>query len=67
MIGFLLIAIGILFLLKNFGLITGGVWDILWPVLLVAAGVHVLIRKHRPGFFWEERFGWGKRAVDEKS
>ena len=65
--GFLLVTIGILFLLKNFGFIAGDVWDILWPMLLIAAGVNLILRKRYPGFFWEERFGWGRKTPDEKS
>ncbi|MDP2648078.1 MAG: DUF5668 domain-containing protein [Candidatus Yanofskybacteria bacterium] len=66
MLGFILIVSGILFLLKNLGLISGNVWDTLWPALLIAAGANLIIRKSCHGFFWEERFGWRKREIDEK-
>ncbi len=45
----LLIALGIVFLLKNIGLLTGDVWDILlrlWPLLLVALGLDSALRRH---------------------
>jgi hypothetical protein len=42
----LLIGLGILFLLSNFGLLTIDIWDILlrfWPVLLIIMGLDVLL------------------------
>jgi hypothetical protein len=44
----ILIALGILFLMRNVGAITGEVWDLLiqmWPVLLIAIGVDSLIKR----------------------
>jgi len=42
----LLIALGVLFLLNNMGVIAVDVWDLLfrfWPVLLIAAGLDILL------------------------
>ena len=42
----ILIGLGIVFLLNNLGILTWSVWDVifrLWPVLLVAGGLDVLI------------------------
>lgn len=66
MVGFLFIIIGIIFLLKNLGLISGSVWDILWPALLIAAGLNVIIRRRSPWFFGEEQWGWRKKEIDEE-
>ena len=47
-IGFLLIVVGVLFLLKNLGIVTGGFWDILWPLVVVFVGISMLFgRKAR--------------------
>jgi hypothetical protein len=47
-IGFLLIVIGVLFLLKNLGIISGSFWDILWPIVVVFVGISMLFgRKKR--------------------
>ncbi|MFH1460992.1 MAG: DUF5668 domain-containing protein [Patescibacteria group bacterium] len=68
MIGFFLIILGVIFLLKNFGVISGSVWGILWPALLIVAGLGMILRRGRHGFFWEERFGWRKQEKkDEES
>jgi hypothetical protein len=42
----ILVALGVLFLLNNLGYLSWGIWDTLlrlWPVLLIAAGVDLLI------------------------
>ncbi len=47
-IGFLLIVVGVLFLLKNLGIISGGFWEILWPIVVVFVGIAMLFgRKKR--------------------
>jgi hypothetical protein len=47
-IGFLLIIVGVLFLLKNLGIISGSFWDILWPIVVVFVGISMLFgRKKR--------------------
>jgi O-antigen/teichoic acid export membrane protein len=51
-----LIIIGAVFLLKNFSLVTGGTWDILWPSLLIALGLGALLRRRgRWRGFWSRR------------
>ena len=41
----ILIGIGVIMLLNNFGYLNWGLWEIisLWPVLLIAAGLEILI------------------------
>jgi hypothetical protein len=41
-IGILLLLIGLLMLLNRLGIIQGGFWDWLWPVLMIAIGINVL-------------------------
>jgi len=44
MFGLLLILLGVVFLLKNLGIITGDVWNIIWPSILIIFGLYLLIR-----------------------
>jgi len=49
LIGLLVIVVGVLFLLKNLGVIGGNFWDILWPIIIVFVGISMLFgRKKRP-------------------
>jgi hypothetical protein len=45
--GIILVAIGIYFLLLNLGFLTWWRWDIFWPIVLIALGVLVLVRRMR--------------------
>lgn len=42
--GFVLIAAGALFLLSNLGIIQVNVWNLIWPLVLIALGLSVLLR-----------------------
>jgi hypothetical protein len=39
---FFLIALGVVFLLKNLGVISGDVWEVLWPLILIALGLSMI-------------------------
>ena len=58
-----LIALGLLFLLTNLGVLSPGVWDTLWrlwPFALIAVGVEVLVgRRTRWGGLAVLGFLWG--------
>jgi hypothetical protein len=41
LVAFFLIALGVMFLLRNIGILPGNVWSILWPVLLISIGLYV--------------------------
>ena len=43
--GIVLIAAGAFLVLANLGYLNGFRWDVLWPVLLIAAGLLVLVRR----------------------
>jgi|GEM_PF-187201 len=43
--GIILIALGAYFLLTNVGLLRGFRWDLFWPVVLIAIGLLVLLRR----------------------
>jgi hypothetical protein len=53
MFGIIVLIIGVLFLLKNLGLISGSLWSIIWPLLLIIVGLKTMFRKKH------EHFGWG--------
>jgi hypothetical protein len=42
--GFVLIAAGALFLLSNLGIIQVNIWNLIWPLVLIALGLSVLLR-----------------------
>lgn len=58
MFGLIILIIGILFLLKNLGLISGSVWNIFWPLLITAIGLGLMLKKrHSP---WEKMHKFGE-------
>ena len=62
--GLISIVIGIIFLLKNLGYISGAAWSIIWPAILIMIGLWILLKRKDQGFFWEERFGWRKKEIN---
>jgi len=47
--GWLLILIGLIFLLKQLGVLTGSAWGAIWPALLIIWGLVILTRKGKGG------------------
>lgn len=45
----LLIIVGLIFLLENLNLIPGIEWSIVWPVILILAGVYMLKKRSGDG------------------
>jgi predicted membrane protein len=45
----LLIIIGVIFLLENLNLIPAIKWSIVWPIILILAGVYMLKKKSGDG------------------
>ncbi|MDD4900978.1 MAG: DUF5668 domain-containing protein [Patescibacteria group bacterium] len=45
LIPWLLIVFGVIFLLENLNIIPGVDWSIVWPILLIAAGLLMLKKK----------------------
>jgi len=64
--GLILIIIGLVFLLQNLGYISGAAWSIIWPAILIVIGIAILLKRRNHGFFWEERFGWGKKEIKKE-
>jgi predicted membrane protein len=50
-----LIAAGTVFLLHNFHLIHGNVWNFLWPVILICVGLGMLVGTIQRRRYWETR------------
>lgn len=51
-VGLILVVLGILFLLENFGLVSSGIWGTIWrfwPVLLILIGLNLLWGRRHPG------------------
>ncbi len=56
MFGTTLIIIGSFFLLKNLGLISGSLWNIVWPSLIIILGLKSVLRKKYSYFDKFHRF-----------
>jgi len=46
-LGFLLIALGVLFLLQNIGILNQATWGIVWPILIIALGLSMIFKRGR--------------------
>jgi hypothetical protein len=44
-IGIIIIVIGLVFLLQSLGFITGDAWKIIWPCLLIIAGLGIICKE----------------------
>jgi O-antigen/teichoic acid export membrane protein len=60
-LGILLLIIGLIFLLKNLGIITGEVWGIFWPSLLIALGFYFIFKKKKNNWWMHD---WSKYESD---
>lgn len=61
MVPWLLIVVGLIFLLENLNLIPGVEWSIVWPIILILAGVYMLKKKSG-----DNCCGWMKKKEEEK-
>jgi len=44
-IGFFLLALGLLFLLRNLNIIDANLSDMIWPILLIAFGASIIFKR----------------------
>jgi len=65
-LGLILIIIGVVFLLQNLGYVSEGAWSIIWPAILIVIGLGSILKRRNHGFFWEEKFGWGKSKIKKE-
>lgn len=45
LLGILVLVIGAVFLLQNLGLVAQNAWSIIWPILLIAIGLYMMIQR----------------------
>ncbi len=58
-LAYIFIIIGVLFFLKNAGIVTWS-WSVVWPFLLIGLGVYV-------AWAWKKAGSWLKQAWDKVS
>lgn len=61
--GALLTIIGIFLLLRNLGIISGQLWDVLWPSFLILIGIKLLLQPRKWHKFWDQ-FGSGGKKIE---
>jgi len=44
-IGIAIIVIGLVFLLQSLGIISGSVWSIIWPCILIIIGIGIIYKE----------------------
>jgi hypothetical protein len=44
-VGVFILALGLLFLFRNSGVIHGDAWDLIWPLFIIAFGVSLVFRR----------------------
>jgi len=45
MLGTGLVVLGVVFLLKNLGIMPAIAWDIIWPIILIVVGLTMIFKK----------------------
>jgi len=45
MLAYALVILGVIFLLKNLGLLVAINWDLIWPIVLIIIGVLMIYKK----------------------
>ncbi len=51
--GLVLLGLGLIFLLSNFGFFPPGLWGRWWPLILIAIGLIILLRRREPAAMFE--------------
>lgn len=64
--GFILVAIGAIFLLQNLNIIQGAAWKIIWPVTVILIGIGFIVSRIKKGRTRGERLIDRKKAFREK-
>ena len=63
--GFIILVLGLVFLLKNLGIVSGSVWSIVWPCLVIALGLSIIFKRKKNEKKWE-KFGEGMHKFGEE-
>ncbi len=45
LISFALVVVGVLFLLRNVGILPPAAWDVVWPLVLIVLGIAVFLNR----------------------
>jgi len=62
--GSIILVLGLVFLLKNLRIISGEVWPVIWPSLLIILGLSIFWKRKRHDEKWD-KFGDGMRKFGE--
>jgi uncharacterized integral membrane protein len=54
-VGALVLVVGLVFLMQNLGYISGNVWQVIWPLIVIVVGFSMIIRNKRPGRLFEKK------------
>lgn len=60
MLGIILVVVGAVFLLSNLGIISSSAWGIIWPLILIAIGLGVMVKKSKQGCGFCGMRGYGQ-------
>lgn len=59
--GLLLIIVGVVFLLQNLGIVSGSVWNLIWPLIIMLLGISIILKTlFAPGYYGKRNKG-GKK------
>jgi hypothetical protein len=67
-IGLVIIAVGVIALLVNAGVLSGSVWEYAWPAILIIIGLSFVFgrfRRHRRGWWGGPPWMWHDRGNDK--
>jgi len=54
-VGLMVLLVGIVFLLQNLGYISGNVWGIIWPAIIIIVGLSMIMRPKLRGQLFEKK------------
>lgn len=57
-LAFLVITIGIFYLLKAMGIISEDIWSFIWPSILIVLGLSMIFKQKRRRSFWWDMGDW---------
>lgn len=57
LLGLIFLLLGILFLLRNLGLLPIEIWSAFWPSLLILLGIYIIFLSHKIKVFWQKLRG----------
>lgn len=65
--GVAIIIVGVILLLQNLGFVSGGVWEVVWPALIILLGISILARRDRRISFNDVTSGgYGSKKESDK-